>query len=94
MERFLRSLATAGELSKIRGLLFGRPGGSDFAVDAHVNYDKAALRVSGEEGLADLVVVAGMDFGHTDPMWTLPIGVRIIIDPNQLTITIPDAATQ
>lgn len=93
LERFLRSLAAAGELNRIRGLLLGRPGGSDLAVDAHVDYDRAVLRVLGEEGLDNLIVVTGMDFGHTDPMWTLPIGVRTIIDPQQLTVSFPDPAT-
>jgi muramoyltetrapeptide carboxypeptidase LdcA involved in peptidoglycan recycling len=80
--RFLRVLAMTGDLGRLAALLFGRPGGDALPVEAHAGYD-AAIRsvVHDEQGLTDLPVVTGLDFGHTDPMWTLPMGTAVRVDP-------------
>ncbi len=41
-----------------------------------------------EFGLTDLPVVTGLDFGHTDPQWVLPLGVRARIEPDGPTFTL------
>ncbi len=41
--------------------------------------------VAKEYGRNDLTIMAGMDFGHTDPKWILPLGVRARIDPREKT---------
>jgi muramoyltetrapeptide carboxypeptidase LdcA involved in peptidoglycan recycling len=80
--RFFRSLAASGDLARLRGVLVGRPGGLDLPVAWHEDYDLAIGQVIyGEQGRTDLPVVTGMDFGHTDPMWTLPIGATVRVDP-------------
>jgi muramoyltetrapeptide carboxypeptidase LdcA involved in peptidoglycan recycling len=85
---FLRWLHATGQLERLGGLLFGRPGGADLPVEHHAAYDAAIHRVVVEEaGLADLMVVSGLEFGHTDPMWTLPIGVPFRLDPTAREIT-------
>lgn len=86
--RFLRSLAASDELEKIAGILFGRPGGSDVDPASHADYDDAILAVvRREQGLDRMPVVTGMDFGHTDPMWTIPIGVPARVDPGAEAVT-------
>ena len=91
--RFLRSLAASGELAHINALLFARPGGADLAVERHADYDAAILAVvRDEEGRTDLPVVTGLDFGHTDPMWTLPIGAAVHVDPGEREIAFVTAA--
>jgi muramoyltetrapeptide carboxypeptidase LdcA involved in peptidoglycan recycling len=44
---------------------------------------EAAIRdvVGGEFGRPSLLVVGNLPFGHTDPQWVLPMGVRASIDP-------------
>lgn len=80
LARALRSYAAMGILEKLSGILLGRPGGG-VPVEEFVRYEDAVLEVvSGEEGLTGLPVIARMDFGHTDPMFVLPIGVRARID--------------
>jgi muramoyltetrapeptide carboxypeptidase LdcA involved in peptidoglycan recycling len=87
VSRFLRSLAASDGSLHIAGLLFGRPGGSDLAPSAHAAYDAAIERVIRSElGLGDLPIVAGMDFGHTDPMWTLPEGMPVRVDPSERSV--------
>ncbi len=89
----LRSLALTGELEALAGIVFGRPGGADLPVQDHGQYDDAILRVvRGEQGLHDLPVVTNVDFGHTDPIWTVPQGTTVRIDPTARAITFTEAA--
>jgi len=76
----LRTYATLGILQKLSGILFGRPGGQ-ISLEKHEEYDKSLLQVVAEEtGMDDLPIIAGMDFGHTDPMFVLPYGIQAEID--------------
>jgi muramoyltetrapeptide carboxypeptidase LdcA involved in peptidoglycan recycling len=40
-----------------------------------------------ESSLEAVPIVTGLDFGHTDPMWTLPQGVQVRVDPSSERIT-------
>ncbi|MCW2961674.1 MAG: hypothetical protein JWM25_1150 [Thermoleophilia bacterium] len=93
--RMLRALAAGSDgFGGLRALLFGRPGGADLDPATHVDYDIALLRVLREElGLTDLPIVTGMDFGHTDPSWTLPIGARLVVDCAAREVRFPDRVT-
>ncbi|MBS3940058.1 MAG: hypothetical protein KG028_03760 [Actinobacteria bacterium] len=93
LTRFLRILALNGDLQQLAGIVFGRPGGADLAVEDHTAYDDAILQVvHREQGLDDLPVVTNVDFGHTDPIWTVPQGTPTRIDPAVETITFLDTA--
>lgn len=93
--RFLRSLAAAGQLQQLAGIVLGRPGGPTLAVDDHPAYDDALLQVVRDEaGLADLPVVTGVDVGHTDPMWTVPLGSRVRLDPAARRLTFLESAVR
>ncbi len=88
----LRRYAKAGELQALSGILMGRPGGQ-ISVDAHAGYDAALLQVVRDEaGLTEMPLVTGMDFGHTDPMMTLPYGVRVEIDQRNKQVCVVEAA--
>ena len=79
----LRTFAALGILPRLAGLLFARPGGQ-VPPEKFDEYDKVLLQVVAEEaGLTDLPLVTGMDFGHTDPMFVLPLGIRARIDCDQ-----------
>lgn len=79
--RFLRTLALTGELRSLAGLVVARPGGPDLDDEERLAYDHAVLRaVRVEQGLDELPIVTGVDFGHTDPMWTVPQGVELLVD--------------
>lgn len=88
----LRSYAAMGILGKLSGILFGRPGGP-IAPDQFTEYDKVIRQVVTEEaGLSDLPIITHMDFGHTDPMFVLPYGLRAEIDCNAHQVTIVESA--
>jgi muramoyltetrapeptide carboxypeptidase LdcA involved in peptidoglycan recycling len=40
-----------------------------------------------EEGRQAVPVVCNVDFGHTDPMWTIPLGVPVRVEPREKRIT-------
>jgi muramoyltetrapeptide carboxypeptidase LdcA involved in peptidoglycan recycling len=80
VKRILRVFASLRILSKLSGILFGRPGG-EVPVEKFKEYDKAILQVvNQEEGLTDLPIITQMDFGHTSPIFVLPYGVQAEID--------------
>lgn len=76
----LRTYAALGIIQRLSGILFGRPGGQ-ISPEKHEEYDQALLQVVAEEtGMDDLPIIAGMDFGHTDPMFVMPYGIQAEID--------------
>jgi len=88
----LRSLGALGVLSKLSGLLFGRPGGY-MPLEQFKEYDQVILQVVRDEwGLDGLPVVTQMDFGHTDPMFILPYGIKAEIDCLEQRFTILENA--
>jgi muramoyltetrapeptide carboxypeptidase LdcA involved in peptidoglycan recycling len=90
--RTLRVFATLRILSKLSGILFGRPGG-DVPVEKFKAYDKAILQVvNQEEGLTDLPVITQMDFGHTSPMFVLPYGLQAEVDSESKRFSILENA--
>jgi muramoyltetrapeptide carboxypeptidase LdcA involved in peptidoglycan recycling len=101
--RMLRSLGALGVLERLSGMIVGRPGGmllpeeharfDEEAVEKRLqSYDDAILQVvTHEHGLNDLPIITNMDFGHTDPMFVLPIGVMAEIDCDGTTFAIVES---
>ena len=88
----LRTYAALGILQRLSGILFGRPGGQ-ITPEEHEAYDSILLQVVAEEhGLTNLPIIAGMDFGHTDPMFVLPYGVEAEMDVENEQFRIIEAA--
>ena len=83
----LRNYAATGILDGLAGLLIARadPGGDPDYQDA---IEAAALQILAEAGRSDLPVLTGLDFGHTQPMLTLPYGAQAHIDCATATLTI------
>jgi muramoyltetrapeptide carboxypeptidase LdcA involved in peptidoglycan recycling len=86
----LRSLAATGALNEVQGILYGRPYGDEASFEA---YDDTLLRVLAELGLTSLPVITRMDFGHTDPKFTLPLGVPAEIDCDARQIRLLESPT-
>ncbi len=86
--RFLRNLAAQGILSSLNGILFSKPGGKHMTAESFPKYDQSLLKVFEEYDLPLIPIVTCMDFGHSDPMWTLPYGALTEINPISKTVTI------
>ncbi|MDL2319435.1 LD-carboxypeptidase [Eubacteriales bacterium OttesenSCG-928-A19] len=80
----LRGLAACGVLSRIRGMVVSNP----FAPEEEEATKGAVLTALREEGLQELPVLYNVDFGHTAPMTTLPIGVQCEINCDARTFSI------
>ena len=92
VKRGLRAFAAAGVLKELSGILFGRPGGQ-VPVEQFSAYDEAVTQVVvNEEKLTDVPIVTRMDFGHTDPMTVLPLGVECEIDCDAERVSIHENA--
>jgi len=90
--RILRAFAALGILRGLSGILFGRPGGQ-VPPERFGEYDEAILQVvAEEEGLTELPIITGMDFGHTDPMFVLPYGVQAEINCDKRQFVILEGA--
>ena len=92
LTEFVRCLAAMGILEGLGGILLGRPGGGVDPNTFHA-YDTALCETVREEyGLNEMPIATNMDFGHTDPMFVLPIGMKLRIDSTRQEIAIDDAA--
>lgn len=90
MVAMLRAIGQAGALAEIHGILFGRPPTQETQFD---EYDKALLEVLNEFCTPTVPVVTQMDFGHTDPKLTLPLGIPVQIDCDRQELRLIEPAT-
>lgn len=80
----LRNYGIQGVFDGIQGVLFGRP--RDYTQEEKETLTEGIRAVIATEfGRPDLPVVLNMDFGHTDPQFILPLGVKAEIDCGQRT---------
>ena len=92
LTRFVRCLAAMDILEGLSGILLGRPGGGVDPATLHEYGDALCKAVREEYGLNGMPIVTNMDFGHTDPMFVLPIGTKVRIDSAKQEIAIDEAA--
>jgi muramoyltetrapeptide carboxypeptidase LdcA involved in peptidoglycan recycling len=87
VDGILMDYENMGVFERIRGLLFGRP-------MCYEPEEREQLREVILERTAgyDFPVVADMDFGHTSPMLTLPVGCRALVDANRERFEIVEPA--
>lgn len=87
-ERWLRNYGSQGILQNLKGIILGRPSGQ-IAKENIGQYDAALLKVVKDElGLHDLPLMTQMDFGHTEPVFTIPFGVQAEINCERQTFAI------
>ncbi len=92
LTRFIRCLAAMGILEGLSSILLGRPGGGVDPATFHAYDDALCKTVREEYGLNDMPIVTNMDFGHTDPMFVIPIGMKVRINSTKQEIAIDEAA--
>ncbi|GIN84239.1 putative carboxypeptidase YocD [Heyndrickxia sporothermodurans] len=73
-DRDLQSLLHLSDMNQIRGLLIGR-------FQNQTNMTDSALRkiIESKEELKGIPIIANVNFGHTDPIATIPIGAQATI---------------
>jgi muramoyltetrapeptide carboxypeptidase LdcA involved in peptidoglycan recycling len=92
IRRWLRGYGVVGAFDRISALWFGRARGYSDA--EKVELDQVILDVvAGEFGATRVPVVTNLDFGHTDPQWIMPLGIRVRTDPATHTLIRLEPAT-
>lgn len=80
--------ARMGVLDQIAGLLVSRPSGFD--ADQHARFIKYLTERTAPYSFP---VVANMNFGHTTPMITVPLGVQLSVNGEAGTVSIDESFT-
>lgn len=73
-ERDLQSLVHLPEFSGVRGIVIGR-----FETKSNVQNEQLVSIIKTKKELENLPVIANVDFGHTEPKITFPIGGEVEI---------------
>ena len=76
---WLRNFAAQGILQHAAGLVLARP--RSYTPEMVEELYRWVKKVLWEAGREDLPVLANVDFGHTSPQLTLPLGARARLDP-------------
>jgi muramoyltetrapeptide carboxypeptidase LdcA involved in peptidoglycan recycling len=89
VDALLMDFENMGVFAQVTGLLVARPYG--YSEEARLHLHEVVRERTERFGFP---VVADMEFGHTSPMLTLPIGCRAEIDAETRTIRIAEAAVR
>ncbi|MFA4834377.1 MAG: LD-carboxypeptidase, partial [Patescibacteria group bacterium] len=68
-DRNLQSLIHQPNFDKVRGIIIGR-----FQKNTDMNLEKLKYIIQTKEELKNIPIIAGVNFGHTNPLITFPIG--------------------
>lgn len=82
-DRSIQALIHAPEFEKVRGLVLGR-----FQNMSSMTRQKIQRLISNKKELSHIPVIANVDFGHTSPIITFPIGGRVSIKVTEYSSTI------
>lgn len=74
-DRNLQSLIHQPNFDKVKGIVFGR-----FQKKADMNLEKLKYVIETKKELRDIPIIANVDFGHTNPLITFPIGGTVKLD--------------
>ncbi len=86
-EYWLRWYSTTGILQRINGMLFGKPSQNKY----YEEYQQVILKILAECGRSQLPVLYNLNFGHTTPMFPIPMGCQGQINCKQKSFSILDS---
>ena len=86
-DRNLESLIQIEEFSNVKAIIFGRS-----QIKSQMSEEKWTFMLKSKEKLKNIPIIVNADFGHTNPMFTFPIGGKCFIsaDNNNIKIVISD----
>lgn len=87
---YLRGLQAQGILSRVNGVVFGKPA----AEDKFESYKEVLRQVIGfEAGRPELPILYNVNVGHSYPLGLFPLGLRYELDCDQKRLTLLEPAT-
>jgi muramoyltetrapeptide carboxypeptidase LdcA involved in peptidoglycan recycling len=91
VKRMLRNYGSQGIFSKVNGLLFGRA--RSYSEAEKKDLDSAIISVVKDEfENSELPIISNMNFGHTDPQFILPLGVKAELNPKESSLVLLESA--
>lgn len=88
IKNFMKRLYRKKILQNLSGILFSKPGGKYVNISHFKVYEEILINIFDEYKLPLIPIITRMDFGHTEPMWTLQYGTLVEIDPCNKTLNI------
>jgi len=89
-DRLLAQLRMAGIFDQIQGMIIGRVNPNEYVVNSkELELHQVILESTRDY---DFPIIAEMDFGHTDPMFTIPYGIPAKINSQELEFSILESA--
>lgn len=82
-ERNLQALIYQPDFENVTGIVIGR-----FQKASNVTKEKLEYIIKSKKALARMPVLANVDFGHTTPLLTLPIGGECCLDTESLRLSV------
>ena len=84
-DRNLQSLIHQPNFNKVKGIVIGK-----FQKKVDINIEKLKYIISSKKELANMPIIANVNFGHTNPIITFPIGGRglLKVKDNQIELKI------
>ena len=93
---WLFNYGVQGVFEQASALLFGRA--RDYTAEQTAELDGMIVETVAEfgdgSGAGELTIVTNLDFGHTDPQWILPLGVRAELDADRRTFRLVEPAVR
>lgn len=80
-ERNLQALLYQPDFENVKGLVIGR-----FQKGSKVTRELLEFVLNNKKELAELPILANVDFGHSTPMLTIPVGGTAVLDNGNLTL--------
>lgn len=81
--RNLTALTYQSDFKNVRGIVIGR-----FQKDSKVSREQLEYMVKNLTPLAGLPVLANVDFGHSTPLLTIPVGGKAVMDNGRLMLSV------
>ena len=82
-DRDLQSLIHQPSFKSVRGIVIGR-----FQKASNITKEKLAKIIKGKKELKNIPVIGNVDFGHTSPIITFPIGGKVAINTKKKSIVV------
>ncbi len=84
-DRNLQSLIHQPNFNKVKGIVIGK-----FQKNVDINIDKLKYIINSKKELSSMPIIANVNFGHTNPMITFPIGGMglLKIENNQIELRV------
>lgn len=82
-ERNLQALLYQPDFKNVKGLLIGR-----FQKGSKISREQLEFIIQNKVELASMPIIANLDFGHSTPLLTLPVGGNATIDSEEITVNV------